>query len=161
MAPAMTYVIPFFAVLTALHLIDTRTGLIIAYQAMGVPMAIWLMVPFFRQVPASLEEAARIDGASPFQVFQRISLPLVASGLVSTAILVFVLNWNEFMLALTLTNRVAVTSPVGITQFFAYEGIQWGDASAAGILTLLPIALFGVLVRRYLVQGMVAGATKG
>jgi multiple sugar transport system permease protein len=121
----------------------------------------WSLWSFFNDVPRELDEAARIDGASPFQVFLRVILPVSAPGVTATAILTFIMAWNEFLLALILTSREARTLPVAIVGFLAYEGADWGLVSSGSVLVMAPIVAFTVLIRKYLVQGLVGGALKG
>ena len=160
-APAMTYVIPYFLFLMFTNMLDTKVGLMMAYQALNIPMVIWLMISFFQSIPYSLEEAAEIDSATRFQIFTKINLPLVTQGLISTAILIFIMNFNEYILAMTLTRREALTAPIAITTFMAYEGTEWGKVAVSGIILLLPVVGFYFLTNKYLVSGLSAGSVKG
>jgi multiple sugar transport system permease protein len=114
MAPAMTYVIPYFVVFSQLKLIDTHFGLILTYSTLNLPLVIWLMRSFFLDAPADVYDAAAMDGASPFQTFIRVALPMATPGIASTGIIAFVVAWNEFIFALVLTRRHAVTAQIGI-----------------------------------------------
>jgi multiple sugar transport system permease protein len=161
MVPGVTYIIPFFMIYKQFNLLDTRVGLIILYTVFNLALVIWSMQAFFAEVPRSLEEAAYVDGASVWQTFSRIVLPLSAPGLVTTAVLSFLFSWNEFLFALVITRLHARTAPVGITNFMAYEGIEWGRVAAGAILILIPVLVFAIVVRKYLVKGLLAGAVKG
>ena len=118
------------------------------------------MQTFFESVPPALEEAAYIDGCGVWQAFRRIALPLAAPGLAATAVLCFVFSWNDFFYALILTRTQAVTAPVAIVNFLQYEGWEWTKIAAAGTLVALPVVVFTVLVRRYLVRGLTAGGVR-
>ena len=159
-APGMIFVIPYFLVYQRTGLMDTRTGLIIINTIFSVPLAIWVLIPFFQSVPLAIEEAARIDGATRMQILTRVAVPIAAPGIVSTAILVFIFAWNEFLFALTLTRFEAKTAPIAILNYMAYEGTEWGKVSAAGVIILLPVAVFAMFIRKYLVRSA-AGGVKG
>ncbi len=161
MAPSMTYIIPFFIVFSKFGLIDTRFALVVAYQTFALPMVIIIMRSFFLEIPRSLEEAARIDGATKRETFIKVILPVSAQGLVSTAILTFILCWNEFIFALVLTRRHAATAPIGITNLMQYEGTLWGQMGAGAIILMIPSILISVLVGKYIAKGLMAGAIKG
>jgi multiple sugar transport system permease protein len=160
MAPPIAFTIPFFLAYRWLGLQDTVFGLALVYLTFNLAIVIWLMQTFFEQVPASLEEAAWIDGCGVWQAFWRITLPLAAPGLAATAVLCFVFAWNDFFYALILTRTQAVTAPVAIVNFLQYEGWEWTKIAAAGTLVALPVVVFTVVVRRYLVRGLTAGAVK-
>lgn len=160
MAPPIAFTIPFFLAWRWLGLQDTVLGLALVYLTFNLAIVIWLMQTFFEAVPASLEEAAWIDGCGVWQAFWRITLPLAAPGLAATAVLCFVFAWNDFFYALILTRTQAVTAPVAIVNFLQYEGWEWTKIAAAGTLVALPVVIFTVLVRRYLVHGLTAGSVK-
>ena len=161
MAPPIAFTIPFFLAYRWLGLLDTRTGLILIYMTFNLPLVIWMMQPFFEAVPASLEEAALMDGASHATAFFEIVLPVASAGLAATAILCFLYAWNDFFFALILTRTDARTAPVAVVNFMNYEGWEWGKIAAGGSLVMAPVVLFSMLVRRYLVSGLTAGAVKG
>lgn len=160
MAPAMTFVIPFFIAFSRTGLIDTRFGLIVSYLTFNLPLVIWLMRSFFVDMPRSLEEAAIIDGASVRQAFFRIVLPVNVPGLASAGILTFVMCWNEFIFALVLTRNRAVTAPIGIVNLIKYEGTEWGQMGAGAVILILPAIFIAFFVGKYLVQGLTQGALK-
>lgn len=160
MAPPIAFTIPFFLAFRVMNLLDTVTGLVIIYLTFDLALVIWTMRSFFESVPRSLEEAAWIDGAGVWQTFLRITLPLAAPGLATTAILCFILSWNDFFFALILTRTNAMTAPVAIVDFMQYEGWEWGKIAAGGTLVMLPVVLFTLVVRSYLIKGLMAGGIK-
>ena len=161
MAPAIAFGIPFFMIYKEVGLIDTRTGLIVIYLTFNLSLVIWMMRTFFDAVPRSLEEAAWIDGAGVATSFVRIALPLTAPGMATTAIFTFLLSWNDFFYSLILTRSEAVTAPVAIVNFMNYESWEWGKVTAAATTIMLPVVALSILVRRYIVRGLTAGAVKG
>ena len=161
MAPGMIYVIPYFILYNKIKLLDTHFGLILVYQIFNVPLMIWMLMPFWNAIPRELEEAALIGGANRLQVLINVDLPLMRTGIIVASILAFVFSWNEFLFALVLTRRNTVTLPVSIISFMAFEGTEWGKIAAAAVLIMLPVLIFGVAIRRYLISGLTAGAIKG
>jgi multiple sugar transport system permease protein len=160
MAPPIAFTIPFFLAYTSLGLMDTVAGLAVIYVTFNLALVIWTMKGFFDAVPRSLEEAAWIDGASVWSAFARVALPLAAPGLAATGILCFILSWNDFFFALILTRTEATTAPVAIVNFMQYAGFEWGKIAAGSVSVMLPVLLFTVLVRRYLVSGLTSGGVK-
>jgi multiple sugar transport system permease protein len=160
MAPPIAFTIPFFLAYQYLGLQDTLIGLAIVYLTFNLAIVIWLMQTFFEAVPVALEEAAWIDGCGIWQAFWRITLPLTAPGLAATAVLCFIFSWNDFFYALILTRTNAITAPVAIVNFLQYEGWEWTKIAASGTLVMLPVIVFTVLVRTYLVRGLTAGGIK-
>ncbi|HJQ60471.1 MAG TPA: carbohydrate ABC transporter permease [Vineibacter sp.] len=161
MAPPIAFTIPYFLVYRHLELLDTLTGLVIIYLTFNLSLVIWMMRPFYDQLPRTLEEAAWIDGATVWQGFVRIILPLSGPGLAATAILCFLFAWNDFFFALILTRTEAMTAPVAVVNFMNYEGWEWGRIAAGGTMVMLPVLIFSVVVRKYLVHGLTGGALKG
>jgi len=160
MAPPIGFAIPFFLVYRDLRLLDTRLGLILIYLTFSLGLVVWTMRGFFDGIPRSLEEAAYIDGGGPLQTFLQITLPLSGPGLAATAILCFLLSWNDFFYALILTRSDAMTAPVGIINFLNYEGWEWGKIAAGGSVIMFPVVIFSLLVRKYLIRGLMIGALK-
>lgn len=161
MAPPIAFTIPYFLAYRWMDLLDTRLGLVIIYLTFNVSLVVWLMRSFFDACPKSLEEAAWIDGASLWQGFVRIVLPISAPGIAATAILCFLYSWNDFFFALILTRNQAMTAPVAVVNFMNYEGWEWGKIAAGGTMVMLPVLVASIAVRKYLIQGMTAGAVKG
>ena len=158
--PRIVFIVPFFIVLKTLGLTDTRIGLIITYQTFTLPFFVWTIQPFFEDVSPSLEESARMDGATPMQRLLRVVLPVVAPGVATTCILSFILSWNEFLWALIFTRGKALTAPVAIMNFMAYEGIAWGKVAAGATLVLIPAVVFSIISRRYTERSISQGAVK-
>jgi multiple sugar transport system permease protein len=161
MAPPIAFTIPYFLAYRYIGLLDTKAGLILIYLTFNISLVVWLMRSFFDACPPALEEAAWIDGASPWQGFRRIILPISGPGIAATAILCFLYSWNDFFFALILTRNQAMTAPVAVVNFMNYEGWEWGKIAAGGTMVMLPVLIFSVLVRHFLIQGMTPGAVKG
>ncbi|HEV7984860.1 MAG TPA: carbohydrate ABC transporter permease [Steroidobacteraceae bacterium] len=162
MFPLVMLIAPMFRLLVPLGLVNSLTGLIIVYTAFNSPFATFLMQSFFDAIPRELEEAAMIDGATRFGAFCRIILPLTLPGLAATAGFVFTAAWSELLFALMLNSSAqASTFPVGLLSFVSKFSVDFGQMMAAGVLALLPACLFFLLIQRYLVRGLTAGAVKG
>ena len=161
MAPPIAFTIPFFLAYRHLEWLDTLHGLILIYLTFNLSLVIWMMRTFFDSIPRVLDEAALVDGAGVWGTFFRVILPLSAPGLAATAIFCFLLSWNDFFFALILTRTRAMTAPVAVVNFMNYEGWQWGRIAAGGTMVMLPVVVFSLLVRNYMVRGLTAGAVKG
>ena len=162
MFPLVMLVAPIFKILSPLGLTNSLTGLVIVYSAFNVPFATFLMQSFFDGIPKDLEEAAMIDGATQFVAFRQIILPLTLPGIAATLGFVFTAAWSELLFALMLiNNNDAATFPVGLLTFVSKFSVDFGQMMAAGVLALIPAGLFFLLIQRYLVQGLTAGAVKG
>lgn len=160
--PPVSIVSPLFLIFEKAGLINTYPALIFPYMTFALPLAVWLLTAFFRQIPFELEEAARVDGAGAFQVFFQVTLPLAAPGVFTTAILTFIYCWNEFLFALALTtNDASRTIPVAIVLFSGYHTVPWGQILAAVSVVTLPVAVMVLLLQRRIVAGLTAGAIKG
>jgi multiple sugar transport system permease protein len=160
MAPPIAFTIPFFLAYRRLGMLDTVFGLVVIYHTFNIALVIWMMQTYFDSVPRALEEAAWIDGCGVWATLLRITLPLTAPGLAATAVLCFIFSWNDFFYALILTRTHAQTAPVAIVNFIQYEGWEWGKIAAGGTLVMLPVIVFSMLVRTYLVRGLTAGGIK-
>jgi multiple sugar transport system permease protein len=161
MAPRMVLVVPYFLVMQRLGLLDTYTGLLVAYVSFALPFSIWLLIGFFADVPLEVEEAGMIDGCSRVGVLLRIVIPIAAPGLVVAAIFAFLVSWNEFLFALILTGVRAKTLPVVIAGLSTDVGPLYGDMSAAAVMVMLPNIVMTLVLQRYLVRGLTLGAVKG
>jgi len=162
MFPLVMLVAPIFKILSPLGLTNSLTGLVIVYTAFNVPFATFLMQSFFDGIPRDLEEAAMIDGATQFVAFRQIILPLTLPGIAATLGFVFTAAWSELLFALMLINgNDAATFPVGLLTFVSKFSVDFGQMMAAGVMALIPAGLFFLLIQRYLVQGLTAGAVKG
>jgi ABC-type glycerol-3-phosphate transport system permease component len=162
MFPQIAVVSPLFLLLRSLRLIDTYPGLVLPYLTFAMPLTVWLLVGYFRQLPAELEEAAMVDGASRLRAFREVIVPLALPGLAATAILTFVYSWNEFLFALSFTlGPERQTVPVAIALFRGQYQVPWGQVLAAAIVATAPVALLVLAFQRRIVQGLTAGAVKG
>jgi ABC-type glycerol-3-phosphate transport system permease component len=162
MFPQISIVSPLYLLLRELGLIDTYPGLVFPYVTFAMPLTVWLLVGFFRQLPAELEEAARVDGAGRLRSFREIVLPLSAPALATTAILSFIYCWNEFLFALSFTlGPERQTVPVAIALFRGQYQVPWGEVLAAAVVATAPVALLVLFFQRRIVQGLVSGAVKG
>lgn len=161
MFPPIATVSPLYLFIRNLGLRDTLAALIITYTTFSLPLSIWIMNNFFREVPDEIYFAARIDGCSPFQAFRKIILPVAAPGLFTTAVLVFIFSWNEFLFALTFTaTSMSRTVPVGIALFPGLYEIPWGDIAAATVIVTVPIVILVFAFQRRIIAGLTAGAVK-
>ena len=158
--PAVVIILPFFVMFRDVGLLDTRLGLILVNLAIVMPFAIWMIKGFIDGIPLDTEEAAMVDGSSRMQVIRNIVLPMAAPGLLTAGIFCFIIAWNEFLFALILTNKDAVTLPIGLALFKAEEGDLWNLLSAAGIIIMLPMFVLALVIRKYFVQGMTMGAVR-
>ncbi len=156
--PGAVFVIPYYMVYQKLNLVDNIWGLGLIFFAVTFGLITWSMKPFFDELPASLEEAAMIEGCTMFETMIKIVLPLATPGLCATAILSFIFCWNEFFFALILTHRNALTAPIGILNFMVFEKVDWGPIAAGSVVTSLPVLIFGIAIRKYFVRGLAAGA---
>ncbi|NVD39711.1 carbohydrate ABC transporter permease [Ensifer sp. HO-A22] len=162
MFPLVMLVAPIFKILSPLGLTNSLTGLVIVYTAFNVPFATFLMQSFFDGIPKDLEEAAMIDGATQFVAFRQIILPLTLPGIAATLGFVFTAAWSELLFSLMLiSGNDQATFPVGLLSFVSKFSVDFGQMMAAGVLALIPACLFFLLIQRYLVQGLTAGAVKG
>ncbi|HOD36239.1 MAG TPA: carbohydrate ABC transporter permease [Syntrophales bacterium] len=162
MFPPVATVSPLYIIIRTLGLRDTWWALILTYTTFSLPLSIWIMTNFFREVPDEIYWAARVDGCTNFQAFYRILLPLAAPGMATTAILVFIFSWNEFLFALTFTSTIASrTIPVGIALFPGLHEVPWGDIAAASIAVTAPLVILIFVFQRRIVEGLTAGAIKG
>ncbi|PID60569.1 MAG: sugar ABC transporter permease [Gammaproteobacteria bacterium] len=162
MVPPAVLLVPVFGIWTFQYRLDgTLIGIIIVYTAMNLPFVIWILQSFIVQVPVQLEEAARMDGAGPFQVFFLVVLPLIKPGLAAAAIFTFRIAWNEFILANALLDRNTRTVPVTIVNSLTEHNIDWGVVMATGMLLAVPPIIFTFVASRQIITGMTAGAVKG
>ena len=164
MFPAISLVTPLFEIERAVGLFDTWPGLILPYITFALPLAIYTLSAFFREIPWDLEKAAKMDGATPAQAFRKIIVPLAAPGLVTAAILVFIFAWNDLLLALSLTaTKAAITAPVAIANFTGSSQFEepTGSIAAGAMVITIPIIIFVLIFQRRIVAGLTSGAVKG
>ena len=164
MFPAISLVTPLFNIERRIGLFDTWPGLIIPYITFALPLAIYTLSAFFREIPWDLEKAAKMDGATPAQAFRKVIAPLAAPGIVTTAILVFIFAWNDLLLALSLTATDAeITAPVAIANFTGSSQFEepTGSIAAGAMVITVPIIVFVLVFQRRIVAGLTSGAVKG
>ncbi|MFT4086579.1 MAG: carbohydrate ABC transporter permease [Gordonia sp. (in: high G+C Gram-positive bacteria)] len=164
MFPQISLVTPLFNIERQIGLFDTWLGLILPYVAFALPLAIYILSAFFREIPWELEKAAQMDGATPAQAFRRVIVPLASPGVVTAAILVFVFAWNDLLLALSLTSTTrAQTAPVAIANFSGATKFEepTGQIAAAAVIITIPIIIFVLFFQRRIVAGLTSGAVKG
>lgn len=160
--PPIVIILPIYIIFRTFNLLDKHIGLIIMHVFMNLPLVVWLMIGFFRDVPEEVEEAALVDGCSRFGVFTRVVLPLVAPGLVAAGLLSFIFSWNEFLFASVLSGSTRLaTAPVGLFEYATPVSILWGRICAAGTVMIIPIAVIAILIQKYMVRGLTMGAVKG
>lgn len=162
MFPPIAIVSPLFLLVNALGLRDTLLALIASYTTFSLPLAVWLLTGFFRDLPREIYLAARVDGCTPLQALLRVVLPLAAPGLAAAGLLVFIFSWNEFLLALSFTaTEASRTIPVAIALFPGLHEIPYGELAAASVVVTLPLAVVAFVFQRRIVEGLTAGALKG
>ena len=159
--PPVAVVIPIYVMFQRVGLLDTRLAVIITYTAVNLPIVVWLMRDYFRNISIELEESAAIDGASPYRIFRSIVLPLSTPGLAATFLLVLVFAWNEYLLALFLTSANAQTLPLLIAAQNATRGPQWWYMSVLILIMITPVILMAIALERYIAKGLLVGALKG
>jgi multiple sugar transport system permease protein len=160
--PAVSLIIPLFRMFRTAGLLDSLLALILAYSTFSMPFVVWIMTGYFQSVPIELEEAARIDGASRFQSFVRVALPLAAPGLGATAIFTLLNAWDEFFFALIFTSTYAAkTLPVALAEFIGRHSVNWGLLVTGGFIASLPPIVLSLAFYRYIVSGLSAGGLKG
>ena len=163
MTPSLALILPFFILFRWFGLLDTRTGLVVAYCSLILPLSTWMMKGYFENLPPNLEKAARIDGCTRLQTIWKIVLPVARPGIVAAGIFCFLVSWNEFIFALILTGSPkAQTIPVIIAGFLVQlRFFDYGPMFAASVLAVIPPVVIALAFQRYLVRGMLAGSLKG
>jgi multiple sugar transport system permease protein len=158
--PALSYLIPLFLVFQLIGLNGTITALLVTHLVITVPIIVWVMIGYFENVPMELEDAALVDGASPWQGFLHIALPLAKPGIIVGAILSFIFSWNNFIFSVVLGGKTTRTLPSAIYNVLTFEQISWGPLAAAALLVTLPVLLLTVIAQRQIVAGLSAGGLK-
>lgn len=159
--PRVTTVIPFFLVMRELDLLDTVWAIIIGQLGITIPFVTWLMLVVFQDLPSEIEEAAIVDGASVWQRFSRVVLPIVMPSVAAAAILTAFLSWNEFLIASSVARRKASVLSIAVAGFVSDKGIQWGPMAAMSVLMIVPMIVFALFAQKYLIRGITFGAVKG
>lgn len=161
MFPAVVFLVPLFILMRVLGLVNTHGSLILTYLTFGLPLAIWLLKGFYDNIPIQLEQAARIDGATRFQAFFHIVMPLSTPGIIATSIYSFIGAWNEYIYAYTfLTRHDQMTLPVGIQRFFSENATDWPGLMAATFLMSVPVVVLFLVLQKYFVRALTEGAVK-
>ncbi|MGI4943136.1 MAG: carbohydrate ABC transporter permease [Janthinobacterium lividum] len=159
--PGLAYLIPLFLLFQWLGLTGTLTALVIAHLVITVPIVAWVMIGFFEGLPGELEEAALVDGATIWQAFRHVALPLAQPGITVATILAFIFSWNNFIFGVVLAGRTTRTLPVAVYSVLTFEQVSWGPLSAAALLVTAPVLLLTLLMQRQIVAGLTAGGVKG
>ncbi|HRW10332.1 MAG TPA: carbohydrate ABC transporter permease [Caldilineaceae bacterium] len=161
MAPPVVYLIPYFILMTRLHLRGTYFSMVLILQTLTVPFSIWLLKSFIDEVPLEVEEAAQIDGANWYTQLVRVTLPLTLPGIIVTSMFAFVFSWNNVVFPLVLSRQETTTLPLGTLNYFATAGITWNYIAATSVAAMLPPMLIFLALERYVVRGLTFGAVKG
>jgi len=160
MAPAVVVIVPLYYIFRRLGILATIPGLIVAYTTFNLPFSLWLIKGFFDDIPVEIEEAAFVDGDTHWDVFRKIAVPLAAPGIVASFILCVLISWNDFLFAAVIGGHAAKTVPVGITELRTTVEVLWGPINTATIILIIPMIALGVLIRKYLIQGLTMGAVR-
>lgn len=159
--PGLSYLIPLFLLFQWLGLIGTLTPLIITHLVITVPIVVWVMIGFFEGLPGELEEAALVDGATIWQAFVHVAMPLARPGITVAMILAFIFSWNNFIFGVVLAGRSTRTLPVAVYNVLTFEQISWGPLAAAALVVTAPVLLLTLLMQKEIVAGLTAGGVKG
>jgi len=171
MMPPIAVVLPFFMIFKTLGATDIGSTLglgldqlgtlVVCYTIFNLPFAIWLMHSFFQDIPTEIEDSARLDGYSRWQVLRKVVLPLAAPGIAVTTIFCILFSWNEFLFASILTRSNAKTITMGVGDFWTQQGVLWGPLSAAAVVCVIPMIVMALILQRYIVRGLTFGAVRG
>ncbi len=160
MLPGVVLILPIFVIFTTIKLTNSLLGMILAYMAFNIPFLVWILMGFFDGIPQDIEEAAAIDGLSPLGILFRIVIPVATPGIMSSAILSFIMCWNEFLFALILSGSRTHTVPVSLAAMVTQRGVLIGKVSAGTALAIIPMIIISMFVKKYLVKGLTLGAVK-
>ncbi|MGQ9779575.1 MAG: carbohydrate ABC transporter permease, partial [Bacillota bacterium] len=162
MFPPVLLIIPIYLIMINLRLVNTYAALVITYCTFAVPFSTWMLYGYFETLPAELEEAALVDGCSRLGTLFRIIIPLAAPGIAAVALFSFILSWQEYMFALTLTRTAEMrTLPVGISMLVGFREVLWGQLMAGSVIVTVPVVVLFVYFQKYLIKGLTMGAIKG
>lgn len=159
--PGLSYLIPLFLLFQWMGLTGTLTPIVITHLVITVPIVVWVMIGFFEGLPAELEEAALVDGATIWQAFRHVALPLARPGITVATILAFIFSWNNFIFAVVLAGRETRTLPVAVYNVLTFEQVSWGPLAAAALLVTAPVLLLTLVAQKEIVAGLTAGGVKG
>ncbi len=161
LTPGLSYLIPLFLVFQWVGLLGTLTPIVITHLVITVPIVVWIMIGFFETLPSELEEAALVDGATIWQAFRHVALPLARPGITVATILSFIFSWNNFLFGVVLANRETRTLPVAVYNVLTFEQVSWGPLAAAALVVTAPVLLLTLLMQKEIVAGLTAGGVKG
>ena len=161
MFPTVLLLIPLYSIMRKLQLLFTPVSLILSYTTFTIPFSVWLLIGFINDLPASLEEAAMVDGCNRGQAFMKIIFPLLRPSIIATGVYIFMQSWNEYTFAMMFTNTSTRTIPVALKSLIGQLGVQWDLLTAGGILTIIPVCIMFFFAQKRLVEGLTAGAVKG
>jgi len=159
--PGLSYLIPLFLLFQWVGLTGTLWPIVITHLVLTVPISVWVMIGFFESLPPELEEAALVDGATIWQAFRHVALPLARPGITVATILAFIFSWNNFIFAMVLAGRETRTLPVAVNNMLTFEQISWGPLSAAALLVTLPVLVLTLVAQKQIVAGLTQGGVKG
>jgi len=159
--PTIAIGLPMYILYANIGVYDSLIGLILIYVVLNLPFTVWILRGYFSTIPKEIEEAGQIDGLTPMGVLVKVTIPLISFGIAATALICVILTWNEFLLALLLTGVNARTVPVQAMRFMGEISLDWGALCAAAVLITLPVFVIGIILRRYLIQGLTFGGLKG
>jgi multiple sugar transport system permease protein len=161
MTPALSFLIPMYLLFQWAGLVGTLTPVAIAHLVLTVPIVVWVMIGFFEGLPGELEEAALVDGATIWQAFRHVALPLARPGITVATILAFIFSWNNFIFGVVLGGRESRTLPVAVYNVLTFEQVSWGPLAAAALIVTAPVLLLTLLMQKEIVAGLTAGGVKG
>jgi len=161
MLPPIAVVLPLFLLMRIIGWIDTYQGLIVIYVAFNTPYVVWMMRGYFLEIPIEIEDSGLVDGCGRLGILWYIVLPLARAGLISTGIFVYIFCWSDFLIALIMTKRNAITATVALTTLQGGTSFLWGEVAALALLSAVPLFILGLLVQRHFVRGITLGAVKG
>ncbi len=161
MIPGITFLVPWYLLFLKMGLTNTFQALIMSHLLIALPFVIWIMVPYFNNVPRELEEAAWVDGSAQWRTLLTIILPVSLPGILTASLLAFIFSWNNFMFSLTLSGAKTTTLPIAIYGFVGYAAVDWGGLMAAAVFITLPIIVLSLFMQKYIISGLTSGAVKG
>ena len=161
LTPGLSYLIPLFLMFQWMGLLGTLTPLVITHLVLTVPIVVWIMIGFFEGLPNELEEAALVDGATIWQAFRHVALPLARPGVTVATILAFIFSWNNFLFGVVLAGRETRTLPIAVYNMLTFEQVSWGPLAAAALVVTAPVLLLTLLMQKEIVAGLTAGGVKG
>ena len=159
--PAVTFLVPWYMILSKVNMLGTYTAMILANLLVALPLVIWIVAPYFGSIPKDLEDAAFIDGCNEAKSFFMVMLPLSGPGVITAAILAFINAWNNFIFPYVLGGSTAQTLPVVLKRFIGYTSLDYSTMMAAAVIVAMPVVLISIVLQKYVVSGLTAGAVKG